>query len=116
MQATLEQIFPFAFAFLWFGGTIGLFLWTSATSRAYLSHFEPVDGVPLETYRYIPGELPNVQHASRQALREVQRDPSLESLRQLVWRRVRYTIVWLLGFPLLILGTALVLGMTGYLR
>lgn len=116
MLAWLKQIFPIIVGLLWFGGSLTLFIWTRVASRTYLRRFGSVDGVPLDMYLYIPGELPNVHHAGRAAMWEQQDNPELESLRHTVWKRFRYTILWVVGFPLLTFGILFVLGITGHLQ
>ena len=104
MRAALEQALPFTFLVLWPGGTIALFFWARAKTSEYARHFPPVDGVPLDMYYYRPREpgQERLQHAGRKVMLEVQEDSALEALRIAMWKRYGYTLLWGLGFPILV--------------
>ncbi len=90
----LRQIGPVALVVVWLGGQIVLYFWYRAKERAYLQHFPPVGGVPLEMV--LPGSYwSSGKRAIREALWLQQADPELERMRCAARRRALYVFTWL---------------------
>ncbi len=94
-----------------FGGTLVLFIRARAKQREYLRRFPPVAGVPLDIYW--GGGPQSVTRAIWRVSLQRQSDPELERLRQEMWRRVAYYVLWLGGFPILVFGVLALLILSG---
>lgn len=55
-------------------------------------------------------------HAVVQAMRQRQPEPELERLRRELWRRYRYMVLWVLGFPIIVFAPVVLLIVTGYIH
>lgn len=102
------------FVVTWIGVGIVLAFRANAKGREYLRRLPPVDGVPLHMYYYVGwwrwnGPVPR-------AWRQRQSDPELERLRQEGRRHGRFVLLWMFGFPILVVGVDVLLILTGYAR
>jgi hypothetical protein len=97
---------------MWMGGGIALIIRTWAQQFAYLRHFPPVDGVPLDNFFVSM----RVIGAQRSAMRQKQPNPALEAMRREAHRRFRVYLVWIFGFPFLCIGVIALLVSTNILR
>jgi hypothetical protein len=115
MFAIVQQIFPFAFAIAWLGGTFALYFRARVKQNAYLRRFEHeipfFAGDPL----FIPASF-RAYRATIRVMWEPQSDPALERLRREMWRRLLYAFIWGFGFPLMTFCSIALLTATGYLH
>jgi hypothetical protein len=112
VSPVVKQIVSFAFVLTWVGIGATLFFRSRVKQNAYLRHFEDkIDffaGDPI----FQPGSFRAYRDISR-AMREQQSDADLEQLRRDTWRRFRYYLIWVFGFPLIVVGVAAFLIGTG---
>src|SRR5262245_26604267 len=112
MPDALQNLAFFALTIALVGGMI--FRWNRyrQAQRAYLRHFPPVAGWPLEEYL---GRTPwsPVDRAINAVVRHPQDDLELERLRRAIWRQLRTFLLRIFGFPLLAVGV--VLGVVAFL-
>lgn len=102
MDTVRQNIIFFAFLITWFGGGVVLYVRFLKRQRAYLRHFAPVDGVPLDALR---GGNPfgARSRATFRVMLQRQSDPELERMRRDLWRRWRPVVLWIYGFPFLVI-------------
>ncbi len=93
----------YALQITWVGGAVLLYLRHLKRERAYLRHFPPVDGVPLDALRGGNPFGARSRAAFRVMLRR-QPEPELERMRRDLWRRWRYVLLWIYGFPVGVIG------------
>lgn len=113
LNSLWQNVIGFSLAIAWIVVVIVLYVRTYLKQRAYLRHF-------AHEYPYLAGEplfdVPRTFRAYREVARlgrERQSDPELERLRREMWRRNRSYIIWLFGFPVLVIGVAALLIATG---
>ncbi len=115
LSPTTQNIVSFMLMAIWFTGAYVLFLRLRAKQVAYLKHFPPVEGIPLHM-----ANSGNPFGAVSRAIWHVtvtrQTDNELEQLRREMWRRFLYQILWTFGFPLLAVGVAALLILTGMIN
>ena len=109
MYAFLVHYGRFVSAGLYIAGVYPLFFRWQGYLVAYLRHFPPVNGVPLDRYR--GGTGPNLfggafTRAVRDAKGKRQADPELERMRREVRRRYGQFVLWAVGFLVLCLVVA----------
>jgi hypothetical protein len=111
MASVLDTYFS-GFMLVWLAGVVVLGLRANAKGKAYLRQLPPVNGVPLDMSMYTEkGWLRGWHGPVWQAYRQQQIDLELEQLRQEAWRRSRYVMLWIFGFPLFAAGVmALLIG------
>lgn len=97
----LQPIFPFAFAILWFGGTVTLIIRMQRKQGAYLRQFPPdtFDGT-LPKYSSLTGYSLGYSRRIGEAERTTRPDPTRERLRREVLRGFLHLVLWIFGFPL----------------
>lgn len=92
----------------WGGVGVVLFLRTKVKQNAYLRRFEhQIDffaGDPI----FQPGSLRAFRDVGR-VMHEKQPDAEAEQLRLEMWRRFRYFMIWLFGFPAIFVGVSVLL-------
>lgn len=49
-------------------------------------------------------------------MRQRQPEPELERLRRELWRRYRYMVLWVLGFPIIVFAPVVLLIVTGHIH
>jgi hypothetical protein len=108
MSDALLQLIIFAFMVTWFGVGVVLYFRSRVKLNAYLRRFEhEIDffaGDPI----FFPGSL-RAYRDGRRVLHEQQPDPEAEQLRLDMWRRFRYYLIWVFGFPAIFVGVAVIL-------
>lgn len=111
----LQPIFPFAFAILWFGGTIALLFLMKYKHRAYLRQFPPgTFDTTLPEYNPWFGEY-SIGYARRHgaAERTASPDPERERRRVAAIRTFVFLLLWMFGFPLVTWGMVGILIVAG---
>ncbi len=114
MEETLNWIFGAGTA-AWVTGTLILAIRSNLAAGRYLRQLPPVDGVPLNMYRYYSW-MRGWRGPIWRAWRQPQADPELERLRREGWRRARLTLLWIFGFPPLVVGVTTLLISVGALH
>lgn len=115
LSPTAQNIVSFMLMAIWFIGMFVLYLRLRAKQVAYLKRFPPVEGVPL--YMAASGNpFGAVARTIWRVMLNRQPDLDLERLRREIWRRFRYMVLWIFGFPLLAIGTAALLILTGMIN
>ena len=117
MDSVWQNLFAFLFVLTWTGGVIVLGIRANAKGNAYLDRHLQLDGAPFYLHKYadrlvLKGWGGRVWRVYRQP----QADPELERLRQEAWRRGRYVMLWIFGFPAIVFGVMALLIVTGYVR
>ena len=110
-----QNIASLALAAICAMGAIILHVRFRAKQATYLKRFPPVGGVPLN----MPGggnPFGAVPRTIWQAMFDHQPDWELERLRLDVWRRCGYVALWIVGFPIVAVGTATLLIATGVIE
>lgn len=107
-----QNIVTFVLVVTWFAGALTLYFRLRAKQVAYLRHFPPVAGVPLDM---AAGGNPfsAVSRTIWRVMINSQSDPALEQLRKQIWRRFLYQTLWIFGFPFLMGGVVALLIATG---
>ncbi len=104
----------------WGVGFFVLLLRGYMATTAYQKRLPPINGVPFDTLmqQYALNDfLGNKRRAlRRQIYRQQQADPELERLRQAVLRHTRYTLLWMFGFPVVMIGVLVLVVVTGHAR
>lgn len=93
----MEQLVVYAMAIIWIGVGAVLLYRARIVAGAYLRLFEPetsVVGAPNIIVRSI-----REYWVRRSVMREPQIDRGLERERREIWRRLRYQVLWMIGFP-----------------
>jgi hypothetical protein len=108
LDAEWQNILGYTLALTWFVVGVVLSLRALMKQLAYLGRFPPVNGVPLNALR---GGNPFGARARMQWRVSLQRqsDPELEGLRRETWRRFRAVMLWIYGFPIVVIGVAALL-------
>jgi heme/copper-type cytochrome/quinol oxidase subunit 1 len=115
LPPTAQNIASLVLAAVWFVGMIILYFRMRAKQVAYLERFPPVEGVPL--HMVISGNpFGAVSRAIWHVTMTRQPDIELEQLRQEMWHRFLYQILWTFGFPLVTIGVAALLIATGIIN
>lgn len=104
----------------WGVGMALLMLRGYVAATTYRRRLPPKGGVPfdelMQQYRW-DDFLGNKRRALlRQIYRQQQADPDLEQLRQEVLRHRRYLLLWMFGFPPLMVGVLALVVVTGHAR
>lgn len=102
VDGTWQNIIFAAFLITWFGGGVAIYVRFLKRQLAYLRHFPPVDGVPLDT---LQGGSPfgARSRATFRAMLQWQPDPEMERTRRDVRRRWLPVALWVYGFPILVI-------------
>lgn len=108
MDMTWQDLVFAALLIAWGGGAACLYLLFLRRQRAYLRNFPPAEGIPLDTFRG-GNPLGARSRASFRAMQALQSDADLEQMRRDLWRRWRYVVMWIFGFPVLCIITAFVI-------
>lgn len=111
----LKQIFPFAFVITWVGIGAVLFFRARGRQNAYLRRFEGEINFFAGDPIFFPGSVRAYRDTVR-AMRERQPDADLERLRREMWRHFRYYIVWIFGFPIIVVGAVVLLILSGQIH
>ncbi|HEU5440427.1 MAG TPA: hypothetical protein VFU88_14135 [Ktedonobacterales bacterium] len=98
VPSAVQQVLFAAFAFTWLGVGAVLFLRTRVVQNAYLRRFEHEIDFHIGDPIFIPGSL-RAYRAIGRVMREPQPDPELERHRREIYRRFRYYLIWIFGFP-----------------
>ncbi len=115
ISPSAQNIVSLALAAICALGAIILHVRFRAKQAAYLKRFPPVGGIPLT----MPGSgnpFGAVSRAIWQAMMNRQLYPGLEQLRLDMWRRCGYVALWIVGFPIVAVGTATLLVATGVIE
>ena len=117
MGAQWGNVFFFLFMVAWGTGILVLGLRANAKGKAYLRRLPPVKGIPLDMYMYGENDwFRGWRGPVWQAYRQPQTDPELEELRREARRRGRHVVLWLFGFPTLVVGAVALLIISGVVR
>lgn len=108
MYTFLEHYGRFVSAGLYMAGFYPMFFRWQGYLVAYLRHFPPVNGVPLDRHHGGNGHNPfgPFARAVQNAKGKRQADPELERMRQEVRWRYGQFLLWAVGFPVLCLVVA----------
>lgn len=108
------------FSAIWIVGIVILFIRGKRTEKAYLRHFPPFDGVPLEWYGRPRSKWrwprTNRPDPVGQAFRTSQSEPALERKRQDLHRQAHHLLFWAFGFPTVVWGAFFLLVAVGFIR
>jgi hypothetical protein len=115
LNSTWQNVGGITLALMWFGGGIALFARTLTQQFAYLRHFPPVDGVPLDNILTLLSGMRPIR-AQWAAMLQKQSEPRMEAMRREVNRRFLVCLVWIYGYPFLCIGVIALLVSTNVLR
>jgi hypothetical protein len=108
-----QNVIFVAFGLTWLGMAFIFYMRFYLVQRVYLRHFAGqypfLAGEPLFNAPRILSNLP----LGMRLMRERQSEPQLEQLRRTMWQRYRFMALWVLGFPLVLVGIAIALTATG---
>lgn len=112
MLRAAPAILAWAFFILWFGGGVMLFVPARIAQNRCLRQFDelkdvPLDGIPLGMPRGAWGVIWD-------EMMDYQFDPALEASRRAMWRRWRWMVAWIFGFPLTVVAIMVALILTGH--
>ncbi len=113
----MQNFLGFLFVVIWVGGIIFLGVRVHAKENAYLDRRPQLDDAPFNPNQYAAMLTPRRWGGPYwRVVREPQFDPEVERLRQDLWRRTRYMVLWWFGFPAIVTGVMVFLIVAGFLR